>query len=73
MLTMFGFVAFFLFVLTMYGFVALFFLLFFWRFKRKGHDLHKPNVIGSATEGALVILAAEWGFNATTVKEVRNL
>eukprot|EP00904_Undaria_pinnatifida_P005265 jgi/Undpi1/1869/HiC_scaffold_12.g05256.m1 len=34
-----------------------------------GHDLHKPNVIGSATEGALVILAAEWGFNATTVKE----
>lgn len=39
----------------------------------KGHDLHKPNVIGSATEGALVILAAEWGYNATTVKEVGNL
>ncbi|CAM9679931.1 unnamed protein product [Ascophyllum nodosum] len=40
------------------------------RFKdEEGHELHKPKVIGSATEGALVILAAEWGFNATIVKD----
>lgn len=38
----------------------------------QGHMLHKPKVIGSATEGALVILAAEWGFNATAVKDVSN-
>eukprot|EP00903_Cladosiphon_okamuranus_P006006 g5926.t1 len=35
----------------------------------EGHDLHKPKVIGSATEGALVILAAEWGFNSIAVKD----
>lgn len=36
----------------------------------QGDELHKPKVIGSATEGALVILAAEWGFNAANVKDV---
>lgn len=36
----------------------------------QGDELHKPKVIGSATEGALVILAAEWGFNAGNVKDV---
>ena len=51
---------------------VLFFFCFLVHFAPKGHDLHKPNVIGSATEGALVILAAEWGYNATTVKDVRN-
>eukprot|EP00752_Nemacystus_decipiens_P003489 g3222.t1 len=35
----------------------------------EGHDLHKPKVIGSATEGALVILAADWGFNSISVKD----
>ncbi|CAM9667058.1 unnamed protein product, partial [Hapterophycus canaliculatus] len=40
------------------------------RFKDdEGHELHKPKVIGSATEGALVILAAEWGFNSIAVKD----
>lgn len=36
----------------------------------QGNELHKPKVIGSATEGALVILAAEWGINSSIVKEV---
>lgn len=36
----------------------------------QGNDLHKPKVIGSATEGALVILAADWGVNSVSVKDV---
>ncbi|KAG5188374.1 hypothetical protein JKP88DRAFT_304841 [Tribonema minus] len=34
-----------------------------------GKQLHKPKVIGSATEGALVILAMDWGFNAVSLKK----
>ncbi|KAG5190998.1 hypothetical protein JKP88DRAFT_296915 [Tribonema minus] len=34
-----------------------------------GKVLHKPKVIGSATEGALVILTTDWGFNVVTLKK----
>lgn len=39
----------------------------------QGHELHKPKVIGSATEGALVILTSEWGINVASMKNVRNI
>lgn len=35
-----------------------------------GKPLHKPKVIGSATEGALVILCMDWGFNVISLKKV---
>jgi magnesium-transporting ATPase (P-type) len=35
-----------------------------------GKPLHKPKVIGSATEGALVILTTDWGFNVVSLKKV---
>jgi len=33
-----------------------------------GNTLPKPNVIGSKTEGALIVMAKEWGFDYETVK-----
>jgi len=36
----------------------------------KGEKLHRPKVIGSATEGALVILASDLGCNVLTTKKV---
>jgi magnesium-transporting ATPase (P-type) len=33
-----------------------------------GRDLPKPNVIGSKTEGALIMMADSWGFNYEKVK-----
>jgi Ca2+-transporting ATPase len=34
-----------------------------------GQQLDTPNVIGSKTEGALMIMAKNWGFDYTTVRE----
>ncbi|CAM9381353.1 unnamed protein product [Chrysoparadoxa australica] len=36
-----------------------------------GKALHKPRVIGNATEGALAILSTEWGFNVVSLKKAR--
>jgi calcium-translocating P-type ATPase len=33
-----------------------------------GRDLPKPNVIGSKTEGALIVMADSWGFNYEKIK-----
>jgi Ca2+-transporting ATPase len=35
-----------------------------------GKPLHKPKVIGNATEGALSILASDWGLNVISLKKI---
>jgi len=34
----------------------------------KGEQLHKPKVIGSATEGALLLLSSKWGYDFDTIR-----
>ncbi|CAM9705481.1 unnamed protein product, partial [Phaeothamnion confervicola] len=35
----------------------------------EGNKLHKPKVIGNATEGSLVLLLSEWGFDVVSMKK----
>ncbi len=37
---------------------------------RGGHDLFKPSVVGSPTEGALLLLAYDWGANPISLKRL---